>query len=86
MEKASKFIKNCNFCGENATSLCFECLEYFCDSCFKLIHEKKLKSHHKKELIDYYVPIELKCPLHPNNSNNLFCSDEKGKLYLYLYI
>jgi len=48
----------------------------------KLIHEKKLKSHHKKELIDYYVPIELKCPLHPNNSNNLFCSDEKGKLHL----
>lgn len=80
MKKEIKLIKNCEFCGTNATSLCFECLEYYCESCFKLIHEKQLKSQHKKENIDLYVPIDLKCPQHPNNANNLFCIDEKGKL------
>ena len=77
MEK-SKLIKYCEFCGTNATCLCFECLEYFCESCFKLIHEKQLKSQHKKEAIDPYVPIDLKCPDHPNIANNLFCLEEKG--------
>ena len=80
MKKEIKLIKNCEFCGTNATSLCFECLEYYCESCFKLIHEKQLKSQHKKENIDLYVPIDLKCSQHPNNANNLFCIDEKGKL------
>ena len=80
MKKEIKLIKNCEFCGTNATSLCFECLEYYCESCFKLIHEKQLKSQHKKENIDLYVPIDLKCPQHPNNANNLFCIYEKGKL------
>ena len=79
MKKELKLIKNCEFCGVNATSLCFECLEYFRESCFKWVHEKQLKSTHKKENIDLYVPIDLKCPDHPNNSNNLFCVDDKGK-------
>ena len=79
MENKSTNIKNCEFCGTTATSLCFECLEYFCESCFKCIHEKQLKSHHKKEPIDPYVPFDLKCPMHPNIPNNLFCLEEKGK-------
>ena len=79
MDKNSKFIKSCEYCGETSTCFCFECKELFCDSCFKCIHEKKLKSKHKKEIIDPYIPIELKCPDHPSNSNNIFCVEEKGK-------
>ena len=83
MEKKSLNQKNCEYCGINASSLCFQCLEYFCDSCFKSIHEKQLRSQHKKETIDLYIPFDLKCRDHPNNANNLFCIEEKGK---YLYI
>ena len=67
-------------CYSNATCLCFKCLNYFCDSCFKYIHEKQKYSNHQKENIDLYVPIEHKCPEHPNNELNLFCLEEKGIL------
>ena len=85
MDKKTKLIKICEFCGTNSTCLCFECLEYFCDSCFKIIHDKQLKSQHKKEKIDPYVPIDLKCPDHPSIPNNLFCIEEKGKSKLLLF-
>ena len=74
----TKLIKKCGICEADATCLCFDCLNYFCESCFKFIHEKK-KYQHKKEKIDPYVPIDLKCPEHPSNANNLFCIEEKGK-------
>ena len=79
MEKKAKLIKHCESCGVDATNLCFQCLEYFCESCFKQFHEKKLKSNHKKESIDLFVPVDLKCPEHPKVPLNLFCIDEKGK-------
>ena len=85
MDNKLQLLKYCELCEANATSLCFECLEYFCDSCFKIIHEKKLKSQHKKEKIDFYVPLELKCPDHPKNGNNLFCLEEKGKIIKIIY-
>ena len=79
MEKNLSLMKKCEICGENSTCLCFQCLEYFCESCFKLIHDKKLNSNHKKEKIDPFVPIDLKCEEHPKVPNNLFCIDEKVK-------
>ena len=79
MEKKNNEIKECEICGSNATSLCFKCLFYFCDSCYKLIHDKQKKSNHQKKIIDPYVPIDLKCNDHPGNSLSLFCLDEKGK-------
>ena len=58
-----------------------ECLfNYFCESCYKFIHDKKENSNHKKEKIDYYVPIDTRCLVHPKNSLNLFCIDENGKM------
>ena len=78
MEK-SKVSKECDLCGEIATSLCFQCSQYFCEKCFKLIHDIKKNSLHKKEKIDHFIPIELKCPEHPGNLLNLFCLDENGK-------
>ncbi len=79
MDKDSKFIKLCEFCGETSTCLCFECKELYCDSCFKYYHDKNLKYKHKKKLIDPYIPIELKCPDHPSIPSNVFCVEEKGK-------
>ena len=77
MEK-NKNIKECDICGVNATCLCFNCLKYFCESCYKFIHDKQKNCNHKKEQIDPYVPIDLKCPEHPINPITLFCLDDKG--------
>ena len=72
----------CYICESDATSLCTTCQEYFCDSCFKLIHDKK-KTKHEKESIDVFVPIDIKCPEHPNVPLNLFCTDEKGNKNIF---
>ena len=78
MEKKN-LIKKCDIRDEDATSLCFNCKQYFCESCFKLIHNKQKNAQHKKENIDPYVPIDLKCQEHPDILLNLFCLSEKGK-------
>ena len=73
-----KQFKDCDFCNtKNATCLCFKCYNYFCDNCFKIIHDLKKDKEHKKENLDIFVPIELKCQKHFPNLNNLFCLDEK---------
>ena len=73
-----KNIKYCDFCHlKSATCLCFECNNYFCDNCFKVIHDLNKSENHKKENLDIFVPIELKCSKHSKILNNLFCLDEK---------
>jgi len=86
MEIKSKIFKQCDICGETATFLCFQCTQYFREICFKFIHNKKKNSQHEKEIIDPFIPIELRCPEHPGNLLNLFCLDENGKYKLYKYI
>ena len=78
MNKNNSQIKKCKTCGSDATCLCFQCQEYFCEECYKYVHDKQINKTHKKENIDFYVPIDFKCPDHPNNAMNLFCVDEKG--------
>ena len=80
MEEKQKNFKNCDLCNSQATTLCFDCLYnyYFCDSCYKYIHDKKENSNHKKENIDYILQIDTRCPEHPKIPLNLFCLDEKG--------
>ena len=80
MNNSSNKLKECEFCRTNATCLCFKCSNYFCDKCFKVIHGLEKNANHKKENIDYYVPIDIKCQYHPLNPLNLFCVDEKGKI------
>ena len=80
ISKNKNNIKKCNMCGEAPNCLCFKCLMNLCDSCFKTIHSMKLTTQHKKEKIDYYVPIDIKCPDHPEVPFNLFCINEKGKI------
>ena len=73
-------IKICDLCQNNkATSTCYDCTSNFCKSCFDLIHNTKINSEHKKEEIDPFVSINVKCPEHPKIINNLFCVEEKNK-------
>ena len=79
MIENKKNFKQCEICkDENASCLCFTCYHYFCDSCFKCVHNKKKNINHKKEKIDYFVPIDTECPEHEGIRINLFCVDEKG--------
>ena len=50
-----------------------------------MIHDKKENANHKKEKIDYYLPIDLRCNVHQNIPLNLFCLDEKGNIILFIY-
>ena len=71
--------KTCDLCGELAKSLCLKCICYFCDSCYKFVHDKKKNNNHQKENIDPFIPFDIKCPDHPNIPLNLFCIDDKSK-------
>ena len=82
MENKQKNYKQCDICKVyEATSLCPHCFSYYCDKCFKCVHEMNENKEHKKEAIDYNVPIDTRCPDHAGNNINLFCIDEKGKIY-----
>ncbi len=85
MEKVEKQFKECEICYSKASCLCFECNNYYCERCYKLMHEVKNDPKHKKEIIDPFIPIELKCSIHKQNPLNLFCLNEKGKFINYKY-
>ena len=76
--------KKCEICKEIANNLCLSCMFYLCDNCFKFIHDKSINSQHKKEKIDYFVPLDAKCPEHPKYVMDFFCVDEKG-IFFYNY-
>ena len=83
MEINQKNFKQCDMCKDKeAISLCPQCFSYYCDVCHKAVHENTKNSQHKKEKIDYNVPIDTRCPDHSGNNINLFCLDEKGKIYI----
>lgn len=75
-------IKECEFCLEKATCLCYKCFTHFCDSCFNLAHRNEKRKSHKKEKIDYFIPINMKCKQHNLVPINLFCVDDKGNLFI----
>ena len=79
MEKNQKNFKLWEICKiEEASTLCYQCFSYFCDDCFKYVHDKGNNNKHEKEKIDYFVPIDIWCPKHEKNEMNLFCNNEKG--------
>ena len=43
MEDNQNYYKLCDVCKIIATSLCLDCLfiNYYCDSCYKIAHDKK---------------------------------------------
>ena len=78
--EVQKNIKQCEICkNEEATILCFNCHNHFCEACFKFVHDKIKNRDHKNEKIDLFVPIDFTCPDHERIPLNLFCLDEKGK-------
>ncbi len=74
-------IKKCDLCKSDAVCLCFICKNYFCENCFKVIHDLNKNSNHKKVTIDPYTSIDLKCQKHPEYPLELFCTNEKGNTY-----
>ena len=83
MEERNNHVKECDFCGSYATCLCHECLLYFCENCYKFIHNMKKNNSHKKENIDPFVPTELKCLEHSKFPITLFCLVEKSKIKFF---
>jgi len=82
-----KNIKLCEMCkDEEAATLCLDCRCYFCEACFKFIYDRKKNNNHRKEKIDLFIPIDTKCPEHEGTPMNLFCIDEKGKIYILLIL
>ena len=75
-------IKKCEVCKNDAKCLCFQCMSYFCDSCYKLSHSNEEYKTHKKDKIDYFVPIDLKCSSHKLHPMDLFCINDKGKIII----
>ena len=83
MEVKQINFKQCDICKDaEATSLCPQCFSYYCEKCFKCVHERQKNKEHINEKIDYFVPIDIWCPEHDKNANTLFCLDEKSNFYL----
>ena len=79
MEMNQKNFKQCEICKDaEAKSLCYQCFSYYCDKCFKYVHEIGKNKEHNKEKIDLFVPIDTRCPEHKGDNISLFCIDEKG--------
>ena len=75
--------QKCEICKEVATNMCFECSFYLCDNCFEFIHNKNANLDHKKENINLFNSFDIRCPKHPRISLNLFCKEEKSKIYIF---
>jgi hypothetical protein len=58
-------------------------MSYFCDNCFNYFHKIEERKSHTKEKIDYFIPIDIKCPEHNLVPMNLFCLNEKSTLKNY---
>ena len=78
--------KKCEVCLVDATCLCYKCMSYYCDICFKSAHKNEARASRKKEIIDCIVPIDVKCPEHNLVPLNLFCLDEKGNYILFIIL
>ncbi len=83
MDNYIKRIKYCEICKEEASTICFNCINYFCNSCSNFIHSKKINKAHIRDKIDIYKLFDIKCKIHPNKSLEFFCIDENSN---YIYI
>lgn len=79
MENETKKAKVCDICGEEANIICFDCVNYYCDSCSNFIHGKKINKEHKKEKIYFSNLLNIKCETHPKNKLEYFCLNENSK-------
>ena len=82
MENTKKNFKTCDICGEESNIICFDCFQYFCNSCSNFIHGKKINENHIKENMNYLSMIEIKCDIHKNQKLEYFCLDENSKYFI----
>ena len=78
MEYKSKRIKTCEICREEANIICFNCTNYYCDSCSKFIHEKKINQNHIKDKINIFQLLNIICETHQKKLE-YFCIEENSK-------
>ncbi len=62
-----EYYKKFEMCKLKARNLSLDCMNYYCESCYKLIHEKEATIHHLNEKSDYFIPFDTKCKEHPSN-------------------
>ena len=52
MEFKQKNYKQCDICKvDEASSLCPQCFNYYCDSCYKAVHDKGKNNVYQNSLI-----------------------------------
>ena len=81
--EGKKEERKCELCKDKATTICYDCSFYLCDGCFKFLHEKEANKEHKKEDIDPFFTIDIKCHEHPKIPMSLFCAEESSKNAIY---
>ena len=86
MEDKRKNIKVCEICKNDANCLCFQCISYFCDSCYKFVHDKKTNEQHKKENIDSYFQLKQNVLIILKIELIYFVLMKKVKISFYLMI
>ena len=70
--------KLCISCEEDATIVCFDCKNYYCESCFSFFHKKAKNKNHKRAEISSVLPIEINCLKHQGYQIISFCLTDKG--------
>ena len=81
-----KIYKQCGICKSPANFICFDCsTNFYCEKCFKTIHNKTNNLFHPKFEIDYFIQAKTLCQEHPTIPLNLFCLTENGNYILYNY-
>ena len=78
--------KKCDICKNNATTICYDCSFYLCNSCFEFIHQKNRNLEHKNEPITSFISFDIRCPEHPKIPLSLFCTEEKSKIYIFIIL
>ena len=74
-----KNYKLCNICKSKVNYICFECSNnFYCESCFKMVHNKKENINHQKFDVDYFIQAKTLCPEHQTIPLNIFCLTENG--------
>jgi len=71
-------LKKCNLCNSDSFWICFQCKKYYCDKCWKIIHEIKKEKAHEKTKINPYLSLDFFCSNHQEYPLELFCLNDKG--------
>lgn len=77
-------LKKCDSCISESFWICFQCKKYYCDKCYKIIHDLKSDNPHEKTKINPYLSIDFFCPNHQEYPLELFCFNDKGNFHFII--